>query len=305
MEKGNSDIFEIVKAGEPLTVRNISLLIYGEPGSGKTSLANTASNALTLDFDKGTHRSGYRQDVMKISSWKQINDNMAQLIKTFEDYDTIVMDTVDTLLDYLGAWIIYREPRLANNKLHYYGKMKDEFSRFVSQLKTIQKDIIQVAHVKEKDEGDLKIKRPAITGGSYDRVLQTSDFVGYLFIQDNKRILDFNPTDYWVGKNSAGLGRLQVPDFNTNPNYMAGLINTMKGSINSNSVMQSKAIGLIKQHSDKINAIESIYGLNSLLPELSELQPALKKQLWHVITQKADSIGAEYNKADKMFYQRG
>ncbi len=193
-------MFKIVKSDEPLIVETVNILIYGEPGSGKTSLVNTADSPLTLDFDKGVHRSDFRKDVLVIESWKQINDNIGELIKTFGNYNTVILDTIDTLLDYMGAWIIDQEPKLARNKLQFYGKLKDEFSLFVGKLKTLGKDVVMIAHVREKEEGDLRIKRPAITGGSYDRVLQTADFVGYLFIKDNKRTIDFNPTDYWIGK---------------------------------------------------------------------------------------------------------
>jgi Cdc6-like AAA superfamily ATPase len=157
-------MFKIVKSDEPLQIDTINILIYGEPGSGKTSLVNTALKPLTLDFDKGVHRSEFRKDVMVIESWKQINNNMSGLIKTFNEYDTIILDTIDTLLDYIGAWIVDQEPKLARNKLQFFGRLKDEFSLFVGKLKTLGKDVVMIAHVKEKDEGDLRIKLPAITG---------------------------------------------------------------------------------------------------------------------------------------------
>jgi hypothetical protein len=66
-----------------------------------------------------------------IESWKEINDNMAELIKTFGNYNTVILNTIDTLLDYIGAWIIDQEPKLARNKLQFYGKLKDEFSYLI------------------------------------------------------------------------------------------------------------------------------------------------------------------------------
>ena len=50
--------------------------------------------------------------------WKQINDNIAELIKTFGNYNTVILDTIDTLLDYMGAWIIDQEPKLASNNIN-------------------------------------------------------------------------------------------------------------------------------------------------------------------------------------------
>jgi hypothetical protein len=296
-------MFKIVKSDEPLIVETVNILIYGEPGSGKTSLVNTAECPLTLDFDKGVHRSDFRKDVLVIESWKQINDNIGELIKTFGSYNTVILDTIDTLLDYMGAWIIDQEPKLARNKLQFYGKLKDEFSLFVGKLKTLGKDVIMIAHVREKEEGDLRIKRPAITGGSYDRVLQTADFVGYLFIKDNKRTIDFNPTDYWIGKNSAKFSAMTIPDFNNNPDFFAGLVKDMKSAINGQTQSQADTIKLIKELSLKVQGMSSLTDINTFLPELASMKNGVKKQIWDKIQLRAKELNFEFNKDEKKFYQ--
>lgn len=295
-------MFKIVKSDEPLVVETVNILIYGEPGAGKTSLVNTAESPLTLDFDKGVHRSDFRKDVLVIESWKQINDNMAELIKTFGNYNTVILDTIDTLLDYMGAWIIDQEPKLARNKLQFYGKLKDEFSLFVGKLKTLGKDVVMIAHVREKEEGDLRIKRPAITGGSYDRVLQTADFVGYLFIKDNKRTIDFNPTDYWIGKNSAKFSSMLIPDFNSIPDFFSGLIKDMKTAINGQTQVQVETVKLIKALTDKIQTMNELSELNSFLNELPGMKNGIKKQIWDKVQFRAKELNFEFNKEEKKFY---
>ena len=295
-------MFKIVKSDEPLVVETVNILIYGEPGAGKTSLVNTAESSLTLDFDKGVHRSDFRKDVLVIESWKQINDNMAELIKTFGNYNTIILDTIDTLLDYMGAWIIDQEPRLAKNKLQFYGKLKDEFSQFIGKLKTLGKDVVMVAHVREKEEGDLRIKRPAITGGSYDRVLQTADFVGFLFIKDNKRMIDFNPTDYWIGKNSAKFSSMLIPDFNSVPDFFSSLIKDMKTAINGQTQVLVETFKMIKTLTNKIQNIKELTELNSFLNELPRMKNGVKKQIWDKILFRAKELNFEFNKDEKKFY---
>ncbi len=295
-------MFKIVKSDEPLVVETVNILIYGEPGAGKTSIVNTAESPLTLDFDKGVHRSDFRKDVLVIESWKQINDNMAELIKTFGNYNTVILDTIDTLLDYMGAWIIDQEPKLARNKLQFYGKLKDEFSLFVGKLKTLGKDVVMIAHVREKEEGDLRIKRPAITGGSYDRVLQTADFVGYLFIKDNKRTIDFNPTDYWIGKNSAKFSSMLIPDFNSIPDFFSGLIKDMKTAINGQTQAQVETVKLIKALTDKIQTMNELAELNSFLNELPGMKNGVKKQIWDKVQFRAKELNYEFNKDEKKFY---
>ena len=295
-------MFKIVKADEAYQVDTVNILIYGEPGAGKTSLVNTADSPITLDFDKGVHRSDFRKDVLVIESWKQINDNMAELIKTFAGYNTIILDTIDTLLDYMGAWIINVEPKLAKNKLQFYGKLKDEFSLFVGKLKTLGKDVIMIAHVREKEEGDIRIKRPAITGGSYDRVLQTADFVGYLFIKDNRRTIDFNPTDYWIGKNSAKFSSMLIPDFNTTPGFFGSLINDMKTAINSMTQAQAETVKMIKELSERVIKLNTLKEINAFLPELSGMKNGVKKQVWDRLKARAKELKFEFHNEEKKFF---
>ena len=53
---------KIVKASEPIKIKTINVLIYGQAGIGKTSTGFTSKNPLCLDFDKGSHRSQFRKD---------------------------------------------------------------------------------------------------------------------------------------------------------------------------------------------------------------------------------------------------
>jgi len=298
-------MFNIIKKGDPFAVESVNILIYGEPGAGKTSLANTADTPLTLDFDKGAHRSAFRKDVLKISSWKQIVENRNQFMKVFDSYHSIVIDTVDTLLDFIGAYIVDNDPKLARNKLRFYGELKEHFSRFVVDLKTLNKDVIMIAHVKERDEGDVRIKRPAIVGGSYDRVLQSADFVGYLSMRNSNRVLNFNPSELNVGKNSARLPELQLPNFADKPDYFAELITEMKLKISGDMEKQRETLELLKAHSDTIEGFETALELNDFCEnELAKLSNGIKHQVWAKIQKRAKQIGAAFDKSQKLFIDR-
>ena len=63
----------IIKKNEPIGKRPVIILIYGEPGIGKTSLFNTASNPLLIDFDRGVDRSILRQDTLKLQTGRKFN----------------------------------------------------------------------------------------------------------------------------------------------------------------------------------------------------------------------------------------
>jgi replication-associated recombination protein RarA len=50
---------KVYSANEIIESAGMVALIYGDPGIGKTTLANTAPNPLLLDFDRGAHRSSF------------------------------------------------------------------------------------------------------------------------------------------------------------------------------------------------------------------------------------------------------
>lgn len=294
-------MFNIITANEPLTVTNLKGLIYGDPGAGKTSIANTANNAITLDFDKGAHRSEFRQNVFVVESWKQITENSNEFYKAISSYDTIVIDTADRMLSYMGIYAIAKNGRLATNKLQWYGAIKDMFSLFVNNLMTMNKDIIFIAHVKEKDEGDYRIKRPAIMGGSYDTVLQACDYVGFASFRGDVRTLNFNPSEYHVGKNSAKLPCLDVPDFHSNPNWFNDILTNMKNSINDLTEAQRQTLESLKMYQNDVNECDSIGSLNAIVESLKTEKSYIKQQVWSSMELKAKELNCTFNKTTKLF----
>jgi hypothetical protein len=63
----------ITRASEPITIQTVIILVYGQPGIGKTSLASTSESPLLLDFDRGAHRSGFRRDTVQVERWGDIS----------------------------------------------------------------------------------------------------------------------------------------------------------------------------------------------------------------------------------------
>ena len=83
---------------EILTGKNLAkpyrLLIYGSPGVGKSTLANTAKKPIFLDVEDGisqidTHKTN------QIKSIKDLSDAITWLINNTGEYSTVVIDTID------------------------------------------------------------------------------------------------------------------------------------------------------------------------------------------------------------------
>ena len=60
----------VIPATEAIPVSQLVVVIYGQPGAGKTTFAYSADNPYLMDFDGGARRSGARRgDTGIIEQW--------------------------------------------------------------------------------------------------------------------------------------------------------------------------------------------------------------------------------------------
>ncbi|MDE1484652.1 ATP-binding protein [Xenorhabdus bovienii] len=231
---------KIIKATQPIEVRNLITCIYAPPGLGKTSMAFTAASPLLLDFDKGAHRSQFRKDTVQVSGWGEV-EQIAESDLT--PYQTIVVDTAGRALDCLAAELIRKNPKFKGYggqlSLPGFGALKAGFSGWLNLLKSFGKDIILIAHMEEKQVGDDLVERLDIQGGSKGEIYKVADVMGRIRIEgtgnNTKRMLDFNPSASGFGKNPAQLSVQEVPHFSTRPDYFAEIIQATKDELNKQS----------------------------------------------------------------------
>ena len=90
----------IRKPAELPIPQTIKVLIYGQPGTGKTTLALSAPRPVWLDFDGGSHRIHYLHqcDTLPVKSWQ---DAVEVIGEDLSAYDTIVVDTIGKMMDYI------------------------------------------------------------------------------------------------------------------------------------------------------------------------------------------------------------
>jgi hypothetical protein len=218
----------IRKPHELQTTKSIKMLIYGQPGLGKSTLALSAPQPLMVDFDGGIHRVEpvHLSDTVQVSSWA---DMMALFDTDLSAYKTIIIDTAGKMLDYMGAHIIKAEAKYGKGgalTLQGYGVRKGMFQRFLGQVATMGKHIVFVAHEKEEKDGDQKIIRPEIGGSSGGDLIKDLDLVGYMEAKGNLRAISFDPCEKFYGKNTCKLDPLiQLP------NLAAGARNDLLVSI--------------------------------------------------------------------------
>lgn len=292
-------MLKITKANEVILTSNLVVVLFGQPGSGKSSMAFSAAKPLMLDFDNGAQRSIGRKDAVRISNWSDVESIVeADLV----DYDTIVVDTVGRLLECLIQSLGKRDPKLVRKTgeltLQGYGALAVAYKAWIAKVKSFGKDLILISHEKEEKNGDNTYIRLDVAGSTKNEILKMADLLGYLSMDGNKRILDFNPTEFHLGKNCAGFELLPVPDYTENQNFLAGLVATAKDKMNAKSDEAIKAELEFNNTIERINNAIAVNDFNQLMVDKVVVKnSALKKQLVKV----GEALNITFNKELKCF----
>lgn len=287
-----------------IEVKTPPVLLYGTPGTGKTSTAQTAPNPITLDFDAGAHRSAFRKPIMQFDSWRDVIEE--QRNGTFDRFDTVVIDTVGTCLEKLSQGLIEENAKLGNSlgglSQQGWGVLKNKFGAFLSSLKQAGKQVIMIAHQKEDKHGDNRMIRPDIAGGSYAIVMQSADIVGYLSYRNGKRFVGWEPTDFYFAKNGARLKSDAIPDFNAEPNYFSKVLTTAKANLGKVSEASAQTAAIVDDWKRKLVDIGGdLNAFNGSVPGIGALASAAKLQVWKCVTIHAEAHGWHFDAASKVF----
>lgn len=292
----------IIKGTEPMPVEHPIFLINGEPGIGKSSLGYSTREPLLLDFDRGAHRAANRRDTLVINGWADVVElSDAEILAP---YQTIVVDTVGRCLDLITAEIIRESPKLGpggNLSQQGWGALKTRFRTWMSTLRGYGKDVLLISHDREDKDGDTRIHRPDITGGSYGEVLKVADFVGFLYLSGRDRILDFSPTDRWVGKNPAQWAPFKVPPVGQASAFMAGLMDQGRAALGAISSESAKVLQQIEDWKLAVQDATDPASFNRLMGDLSKFAPVAAPQAKRILWEAAQGRGWLFDTTAKHF----
>lgn len=292
----------IIKKNDVTPERPVIIVLYGTPGSGKTSSAITANTPLLIDTDRGYDRAVQRCDTLTANKWEDITAEY----ETMKSYKTIVCDTAKACLDdYLMNFAIKNNYKLSTNALKRFGQMAEDFKSFVNQLRANGSDIIFICHDKETAEGDVIKHSPDCTGQSKDLLLRIADQVGYISIVNGKRIISFEPTDTFIGKNVAQIGQMEIP-VATSPEYsdfMAKVISKVKSSIQNKSEEQRKANEMLSELRDQLAAAMTDEDITALIEAMKDLPKVLQYPFFNEMKSNLAIKGYKYDGDAKKFFR--
>lgn len=290
----------IIRKEEQLPLRSVFTVIYGQAGTGKTSLANTAKNPILIDCDKGADRAVNRTDTLVASTW----DDILKDEKELANYKTVIIDTAKAVLDdFLTVWAENKDYRLKTNKLKLFGEIGTQFKSFVNRCRALDIDIIVISHVKEEKDGDITKLSPDVTGQSKELIIRLADQIGYVSMVNGQRTISFDPADNRVGKNTAKIEDVVIPD-STSPefdDFMDSFTQRVKDAIQRLTQDQQQAIATARDIQAKIEAVTNAKEMNALLDDVNKLPIGQQKAIKTNMMAKGKSIGIAINKETKLF----
>lgn len=297
--------------------KKFSMILYGAPGVGKTTLALSAPNPVLIDFDKGVSRvkAYHRRLTIVCSTYEEVlNDIQSPEIK---DCETIIIDTGGSFVSYLQDWAIRDNPSMNRQKngaisLKGFGAVKQEFQRFTNHVRDVMnKNVIYVFHSDEqKDKDGNPQQRLLCEGAARNIVWQPCDFGGYVQMVGNNRVVSFTPTQEFFAKGCYGIeGQFAVPT--VGPADRNDFLTSLFEKARANIAAEAEAFAPIKEQYDKvvaeakaiIDAIKTVEDANAAVDFLPNLDHALtsKKEVSALLAAKATELGYLWDKESKKY----
>lgn len=250
----------IRKASELSIPNTIKMMIYGQAGMGKSTLALSTPKPLLLDFDNGVKRINMSHlegiDTVQVGSWQDVKDVLQEDLSA---YQTIVIDTIGKMMDFIITYKCgSRQPQIRD-----WGGINQEFSWLTRTVGSLNKNVVFVAHRDTRKEGDDTVFIPALREKSYNAIVTELDLLGYLEMRNDNgrqmRTITFDPTSRNDGKNTCNL-----PSVMTIPTIVdAQGKPTAKNDFIERSVI-APYLGILSAKEDEIKKY------NALLSEIEE-----------------------------------
>lgn len=216
----------------------INMLVYGDPGSGKTVLTGSAhavpemSPVLFIDVEGGTFslRKRYPDvDVVRVTSWIEMQNVYNELYRGQHGYKTVVLDSLSEIqkLSMLGIMreVLAKEPDRDPEvpSIREWGKNGEQIRRMIRAFRDLKMNVLFTAlAVSDKDQKTGKtLFRPGMSGKLAMEVSGYVDLCAYLYIKmvdkEMSRFMLTGTTETHVAKDRSDL----LPMVVQNPSMQA------------------------------------------------------------------------------------
>ena len=212
------------------TIEPFRLMVYGTPGIGKTTFASLAPSPLIVQIEDGANRLDCAKTEL-IRRWEDLT-MFLQWLPSSEDYKTVVIDSVDALVDLAKEYICHNK-RVENVAEIPYGQgfklLNETVASVIQMLQEIKdsgKNIIVIGHsqlekVISPIDGEFnRYNVESDAKSSKNDFFKWCDICGFAHWKEveigNKRVrsrvIDFEESKYFVAKTR----------YNVKPHYVLG-----------------------------------------------------------------------------------
>ena len=197
------DLLNITPHQVSRDLRGYSVFFYGEPKSGKTTIATKFPRHLLLAFEKGYNAIPGAM-AQPINTWSEFRKVLRQLkdVKVKEQYETIIIDTADIAYDLCEKYICDNAKRPDGGfgvdsvaDIGYgkgYTMVAKEFDECLRSIIQMDYGLVLISHAMDKtfkDETNTEYSQIVPTLGNKPRqiVSRMCDIIGYSrSVQDNE-----------------------------------------------------------------------------------------------------------------------
>jgi hypothetical protein len=186
-----------------------TLLIYGKPKLGKSTIIANLDNCLILDLEDGTK---YIDALaIKIKNLNDLKEVAKAIAEAGYPYKYLAIDTVTALEEMVVEYAdsLYRNTpmgknwtksdvrTLPNGAGYYY--LRQAFFNTIKNLQKLAPHLILIGHLKDtlinKDGEETSAYEVDLTGKIKSILSAGVDAIGYIYREDNKNIINFNPSE--------------------------------------------------------------------------------------------------------------
>lgn len=307
----------IKRSNEIAIQRNVKMMVYGQAGAGKTTLALSSPKPLLLDFDNGVKRVNNAHlgevGIVQINNWQEVMTLLTTEAAELAPFETIVVDTIGKMLDFIIAYRCGgRNPRVQD-----WGTINSDFKWFVNALSALNKHIIFVAHRDTRKEGDDTVFVPALREKSYNSIVTELDLLGYLEMKNEngvqKRSITFDPTSRNDGKNTCQLPGVMflnnILDKNSQPTGQNDFVEKQiiakyQGMIAVKEQAQAEYNRVLEEIKESVDNMTDAQGANHFLAHIGDYKGMGNSVLMYardIFAKKVKTLNLTYNKETKQY----
>ena len=296
--------------------KNLTALIYGQKGAGKTTLALSADpNSLLIDTDNGVDRVNAEHlltaGFIQVKSYEEV---LSDLRDNVGDFSTIIVDTLGKLIEYMIDHIRLQSSKYGNPQgglsIQGWGVLNTTFKDFCRNIRLLEKNLIFVAHEVTEKRGDNIRLIPDVRANNYALLATELDLMGYIECIGADRTISFSPTSEHDGKNTGGFEhQIKVPLLKSgvlNNFFAQNVILRHFENVDNKKRKQEEIVLKFREIDLMIDAISSSNGANVFSVEITKIEH-IGTSMEYAKTKfrdKVKSLDLVYDKVSKLYKEK-